>query len=156
MIMVKKHEITRIYKVAKFEISTKIIHKSIVKCAKMQTQSHKLWSKPIIFHALLDMWTLDTHSLLDLIQKEHPIFCSAVFSACLLHSPPEPCSHAESISLIQSIGIPLLLLSIAINFPYFSPSWSPRCSHWYATSASATINKRRVSISVSEWNHCTP
>ena len=85
------------------------------------------------------------------IQKEHPIFCSAVFSACLLHAPSEPSSHAASISLIQSICIPLSFLLISCSFPYFSPSWVPRCSHWYAMSANATINKGRwLSISVSE------
>ena len=102
------------------------------------------------------MYTLDTHSLLDITQKKYSIFCSAVFSACLLHSPPEPCSHSASISLIQSICIPISVFLISFSLPYFSPSWVPRCSHWYAMSVSATINKGRwLSISVSEWNHCT-
>ena len=84
------------------------------------------------------------------------MLCSAVFSACLLHSPPEPCSHTASISLIQSICIPISVFLISFSLPYFSPSWIPRCSHWYATLVSATINTGRwLSISVREWNHCT-
>ena len=94
-----------------------------------------------------------THRLLGLsTQKEQLIFCSAVFSACLLYSPPEPCSHSASISFMQSICMPRLFLSISCSFPYFSPSWVPRCSHWYAMSASATINTGRwLSISTCKW-----
>ena len=84
------------------------------------------------------------------------MLCSAVFSACLLHCPPWPCSHAASISLRQSICIPISVLLISFSLPYFSLSWVPRHSHWYATLASATINTGRwLSISVREWNHCT-
>ena len=84
------------------------------------------------------------------IQKEHPIFCSAVFSACLLHSPPEPCSHAASISVIQSICIFNFSFSIAFSLPCVTPSCPPRCSHWYATPASATVNKGKSLMSVSK------
>ena len=119
----------------------------------MQTQSANSCITLVHFKSMfIDVLT---HSQVAIpIQKEHPIFCSAVFSVCLLYSPPEPCSHFASISLIQSFGIPLLFMSISFSFQYSSPSWVPRCSHWCTTSVSATINTGRwLSISVSEWNH---
>ena len=113
-------------------------------------------------HTHTSMWYARTHArththihtltgnLVSYIQNEHPIFCSAVFSACLLHSLPKPCSHAASISLIQSICIFNCSFSIAFSLLCVTPSWSPRCSHWYATPASATVNKGKSLMSVSK------
>ena len=138
-------------------------------CAKMQTQSQKLLTgqkhpfdehfinmyphphPPTHTHTHTHTHTLTHSQVARSTQKEQPIFCSAVFSACLLYSPPEPCSHSASISFMQSNWMPRLFLSISCSLLYFSPSWVPRCSHWYTTSVSATINKGRwLSISVSE------